>query len=354
MTVELGVIEGFFGRPYDWDERAELMRRLAPHGYGFYLYAPKADAHLRRRWREPHPQAEAQALAGFAADCRAAGVRCGVGLSPYELHLDFEGPWRETLAAKIAGFDAMGIEDLAILFDDMRGDLPDLARRQIEIVEFAAARTAAARLIVCPSYYTDDPVLDRVFGQRPAGYLADLGKGLDPAIEIMWTGEEVCAREFSPGHLDRVAEDIRRKPFLWDNYPVNDGPRMSQHLHLRGFTGRPAAIGAHISAHGVNTASQAVLSAIPCLTLAESYQAGEAYEYAAAFLRAAVAVLGEDLADRIERDLGALQDTGLDRLTERRQALRERYAAFDHPGAREIVAWLDGAYAGKGDELQTQ
>ena len=75
MTVELGVIEGFFGRPYDWDERAELMRRLAPHGYGFYLYAPKADGYLRRRWREPHPQAEAQALAGFAADCRAAGVR---------------------------------------------------------------------------------------------------------------------------------------------------------------------------------------------------------------------------------------------------------------------------------------
>jgi hypothetical protein len=37
-----------------------------------------------------------------------------------------------------------------------------------------------------------------------ANYLEDLGAGLDPRVEIMWTGEEVCAREFSPGHLARV------------------------------------------------------------------------------------------------------------------------------------------------------
>ena len=95
----------------------------------------------------------------------------------------------------------------------------------------------------------------------------------------MWTGEEVCAREFSPGHLARVAGQLRRKPFLWDNYPVNDGARMSQHLHLRAFTGRPASIAPHIAGHGINPASQPVLSRIPALTLAESYRAGDFYEY---------------------------------------------------------------------------
>ena len=110
----------------------------------------------------------------------------------------------------------------------------------------------------------------------------------------MWTGEEVCAREYSPGHLARVADQLGRKPFLWDNYPVNDGARMSQHLHLRGFTGRPAAIGDHLAAHGINLASQPVLSRIPALTLAESYATGDGYEYGAAFERAARAVLGDD------------------------------------------------------------
>jgi hypothetical protein len=47
----------------------------------------------------------------------------------------------------------------------------------------------------------------------------------------------------------------------------------------------------------------------------------------------------------LEEDLYALQDLGLDRLGEERQRLRERYARLGHPMAREIVRWLDGAYA---------
>ena len=74
MPLELGLIEGFYGRPWPMADRVAAVRALAPHGYGFYLYAPKADALLRRRWRELHPEAEAAALAAFAADCRAALV----------------------------------------------------------------------------------------------------------------------------------------------------------------------------------------------------------------------------------------------------------------------------------------
>lgn len=332
-----------------------MVRALAPHGYGFYLYAPKADGYLRRRWREPYPDADMAALGTFAADCRDAGVRFGVGLSPYELFLDFDDLAKAALAAKLAQLDSLGLADLGVFFDDMKGDLPDLAARQIEIAHWIAERATATRVIVCPSYYTDDPVLDRVFGQRPDHYLEDLGAGLDPALQIMWTGEEVCTREFSPGHLARVTEQLRRKPFLWDNYPVNDGPRMSQHLHLRAFTGRPASLAAHISGHAVNPASQAVLSQIPAVTLAESYARGEAYQYADAFRRAAVTVLGPDLADAVERALLLLEDTGLKGLDDTRKLrLRARFAAFDHAAAREIVAWLDGTFDIGAGELQTQ
>jgi hypothetical protein len=100
----------------------------------------------------------------------------------------------------------------------MRGDTPDLAERQAAIVQSAAEHGAASRLLCCPSYYSDDPVLDRAFGERPHNYLESLGAALS-AIEIMWTGEEVCSREISPGHLARVAEQIGRKPFLWDKLP---------------------------------------------------------------------------------------------------------------------------------------
>jgi hypothetical protein len=236
----------------------------------------------------------------------------------------------------------------------MRGDITDLAERQAAIVHFAAERGVAQRIFSCPSYYSDDPILDVAFGARPAFYLEQLGRLLDPAIHLFWTGPEVCAGEFTPGHLARVAGQLGRKPVLWDNYPVNDGARMSQHLHLRAFTGRPASIAPHIAGHGINPASPSLLSRIPLLTLADSYRQGEAYDYLAAFHRAAREILGDELAARVARDVLTLQDRGLDRLGERKAALKARYAAFDHPAAREICLWLDGYWSVSDELVQTQ
>jgi hypothetical protein len=182
-----------------------------------------------------------------------------------------------------------------------------------------------------------------VFGERPAGYLQDLGRRLDPRVGVYWTGEEICTREFSPGHLGRVTEALGRKPTLWDNYPVNDGPRMSRFLHLRGFTGRPGAIGPHIAAHAINPALQPHLSLIPAATLVASYREGPTYRYMHAFREAAHALAGADIAAMLEQDLHALQDRGFDQLGDDRERLRQRYAAVDHPMAAEVVRWLDGA-----------
>jgi hyaluronoglucosaminidase len=344
MIPDLGIIEGYYGKPWSDERREHAIAFLAPHGYRFYLYAPKADEFLRKRWREPYPADAEARLRRIAVHCKMHGVRFGVGLSPYELYRDFNDDAKTALAEKLALFNSIGVEMLAILFDDMRGDMPDLARTQTDILHWIVSRAKAPRLLMCPSYYTDDPVLDRIFGARPANYLEDVGRLLDPSIDVFWTGEEVCSREYSVGHLARVESQLRRKPFLWDNYPVNDGARMSQFLHLRAFTGRPAAIAEKLSGHAVNPALQPTLSLIPALTLVESYERGEAYEYGAAFLRAAKAVLGDDLAQSVQTDIIALQDTGLDRLGERVARLRERYAKFDHPGAKEIVGWLDDKY----------
>jgi len=343
MTAELGIIEGFYGRPWSWEAKADVARLLSGHSYRFYIYAPKADHFLRERWQEPHPAEEHESLKRLSAHCRKFGVRFGVGLSPFEIYRNFDSAAQAALGAKLSWLDDIGIDDLAILFDDMRGDLPALAETQARIVHWAGGHSKATRLIMCPSYYTDDPNLDRFFGERPAGYLRDLGRLLDRKIEIFWTGEEVCAREFSVGHLKRVAEEIGRKPFLWDNYPVNDGPRMSQHLHLRAFTGRPAAIAPYVSAHAVNPALQPMLSMIPALSLTESYAQGEAYEYAGAFLRAATLIGGGEFAGKLQRDIPTLQETGLDLLSkEQVNRLKTRYGKFDNAAAREIVGWLNG------------
>jgi hyaluronoglucosaminidase len=344
MRAALGIVEGFYGAPWPSAARADTIAFLSGHGFDFYIYAPKADAFLRERWQEDHPAEVAAELRALSATCRAYGVSFGVGLSPFEIYRDFDRGARAALARKLSFFAEIGVEQLAILFDDMRGDDPDLAEKQADIVHWIAERATAPRLAVCPTYYSDDPVLDRIFGRRPEHYLEEFGTRLDPTIDIFWTGEEVCAREMTHGHVERICNLIGRKPLLWDNYPVNDGKRMSQFLHLRGFTGRPARIAECIAGHAINPALQPALSCIPALTLAQSYADGEAYEYGQALEAAATKVVNSAFARLLRQDLTLLQDTGLDRLGPQAQKLRARYADFDQPAAREIVAWLDGAY----------
>jgi hyaluronoglucosaminidase len=354
MKPELGIIEGYFGRSWNWVARADVVNILAPAGYRFFHYAPKIDAKLRKDWQTLHDSAQTTEIAVFASLCRAAGMRFGIGLTPYGAHLDFNAETRAALKAKLAHLDAIGLDDLAILFDDMRGDFVDLAQRQSDIVAFCLDHSKAKRFFMCPSYYSNDPLLDRVFGTRPEAYLETLGQKIDRAVAIYWTGEEVCSAEYSVGHLAAVSAQLGRKLALWDNYPVNDGPRMSNYLHLRGFTGRPANIGKYVSHHAINPASQPVLGCIPALTLVDSYKQGAAYQYGAAFYEAACTVVGPQLADMLRADMLRFQDSGLERIGEDAEKLSAKYAAIDHPAAREIVDWLGGGYAITGEMLQTQ
>jgi hypothetical protein len=118
----------------------------------------------------------------------------------------------------------------------------------------------------------------------------------------------------------------------------------------------PPSNAALLAGHAVNPALQPELGCIPLLTLAERYRVGDtAYAYGEAFVRACREVLGEGpLAEAVRGDLIPLQDTGLDRLGEAATALRIRYAAFDHPAAREIVDWLDGRYRITDEIVRTQ
>ena len=96
--AKLGLIEGYYGEPWSDEARERVIAHLAPHGYRFFIYAPKADAYLRRRWREPFPLADEARLRKLAEHCKAHGVAFGVGLSPYEAYRDFDAEAQAALA----------------------------------------------------------------------------------------------------------------------------------------------------------------------------------------------------------------------------------------------------------------
>jgi hypothetical protein len=144
-----------------------------------------------------------------------------------------------------------------------------------------------------------------------------------------------------------VAEKLGRKPFLWDNYPVNDSRAMSAFLHLRAFTQRPATLQTLLSGHAANPMKQPWLSTIPLATLGASYARGDRYDPDRAWDIAAERYCGKALATLIREDLPLFQDVGLDKLLpEQRAYLEARYSAHvEQTCAREIIDWLHGEYA---------
>lgn len=339
----LGIVEGFFGRQWSWQARREQVQFLAAQGFGTYLYAPKNDAFLRKRWFEPYPAAELAALRDLAARAAAAGLEFGIGLSPFELYLDFSAERREALLRKIDQLNQLQAPLLAVLFDDMLGSLPGLAERQLQIFDVIRRHSAARQFALCPTYYSDDPLLLRHFGPGPADYLEELGAALPAEIAIFWTGPKVISDEYPRDHLLEVGRRLRRKPLLWDNYPVNDAKRLAGFLHLAPFAQRAqgrfdfAALRSCCSGLLSNPMNQAALSRVPLASLA-----------ALAGLSSGERGVGNPVVLRLlAEDAVLLQHTGLDQLPaiERRRLLERYRACLPDAMAEEVCEWLEGAYA---------
>lgn len=349
MSVACGLIEGFFGRPWQWPEREAYATFLAEAGYAFYVYAPKKDPHLRRQWQQPWPALQRRQMDQLRTRYAEAGVEFGVGLSPFELYRE---PWpvaREALRRKLAELKPFAFDMLGLLFDDMRGDIPDLAQKQIDLAHLCADVLPDTRLILCPTYYSFDPILDQMFGERPAGYLKTLGQRLDSTIELFWTGPEVCSRAYPEDHLQAVQALLQRKPILWDNYPVNDGKKISRYLHLRPFQHDTALLSQYVSGHAANPMNQPALSQIPLWTLPQNYHA-QAPLTATAFSDSLARHCHPEVAEALERDVNLLQDQGLDEMdSNTKQALVKKYTLLAQRchslAAQEVADFLSELYA---------
>lgn len=341
-----GVIEGFYGRSWCWQLRASYAEFLKSHGFGFYIYAPKDDAYLRKKWREPWPKEQLQHLRHMAGVYTQCEVSWGVGFSPFEIYLNFDGDAKKALKEKVLAINRLNPDIVCVLLDDMKGDVPKLAETQVEVFQFIADLSTASRFILCPTYYSFDPVLERVFGKMPEGYWDTLGKKLDPAADIFWTGPEVCSADYPVSHLREVENRLGRKPFIWDNYPVNDSKTKSQILQLRAFENRPYQMDDHAAGHAVNPMKQGWLSQIPLRTLRDVYHLKDQYHSQTALQTALEELCGDALGCVLGDDVDVFQDDGLDVMDEAMQrVLIEKYETFSSPYAKEIVDWINGHYA---------
>ncbi len=340
-----GVIEGFYGRQWSWQIRKDYALFLKQYGYDCYIYAPKGDAFLRGRWRETHQQSVLDELSGLSSHYHSHQLRWGLGLSPLGLGESYTASDKRQLVEKVKCLNELSPDLLCILFDDIRGDIDGLGARQLEITSDIIEASAASQYIVCPTYYSSDPVLEQVFGSMPVGYLEQLGAGLPDDVGVFWTGERVISSQYTAEEIEPVADRLQRKPVIWDNYPVNDGRLTSDHLHIRPYTGRHFEMADWCQGHLVNPMNQPCLSQLPLQTLQAVYRQQAAYNPRLALEQSLASLENNELAALLAGDIDLFQDEGLSSLSESQlQEKRRRYQSIRHPVAEEVADWLGGGY----------
>ena len=340
-----GVIEGFYGRTWSWPTRHAMLQFLQQQQLNTYIYAPKADRHLRKAWREPHPVVEFSQLLALRAGCRTHEIQFGIGFSPWGLQNSYDADDRLALQQKVRELNRLDSDIFCILFDDMPGAIDALAARQCAIVADIVAVCSARRILVCPTYYSFDPLLEKVFGTMPAHYLETLGAGLAAPIDVLWTGAQVLSPGFSRADIDAVSARLGRRPVLWDNYPVNDGQRISRFLHLLPVRNRPAQLSEWCRGHLANPMNQAFLSQLPLASLAYNYRLRDRYDAEQFWRDEPARWVGKNMAALLRRDVDLFQRQGLDQLTpQQRERLIDDYRAVDNPAALELIDWLREGY----------
>lgn len=242
-----GVIEGFYGRDWPVAQKHMVMDWMRDAGMNAYVYGPKDDVNIRARWRIPYSPEQMAGLAELKSAAQARGLRFLMSLAP-ALDITYSSDAdRAAIAARIRQMLDLGVTDVVLLYDDIPSCLPEADRSHFP--NFAAAQADVAnrvmdqlrphggQVLFCPTEYCG-----RMAGGDPraSAYLQALGRELDPAIEVMWTGPEIVSPVIDAAGLRHVAEVLRRKPLIWDNFHANDYD--IRRIHAGPLGGRQADI----------------------------------------------------------------------------------------------------------------
>lgn len=212
-----GVVEGFYGTPWSHEARMSLIDFCSDHKLNTYIYGPKNDRYHRARWRQPYPDAEARQLRSLVVYAHEKEVDFVWAVHPGD-DIKWNEEDRDKLVDKLESMYQLGVRAFAVFFDDIGKGKN--AAEQVELLNyinrnFIQAKGDVRPLIMCPSDYNHSR------WHPETAYLETLGEKLDADIHIMWTGDRALS-DITADNLTWVQTIIKRKPYIWWNFPVTD------------------------------------------------------------------------------------------------------------------------------------
>lgn len=296
-----GYIEGFYGKPWETQQRLDMLDLMAKNKMNTYYYAPKDDPYHRDLWRELYPEQQLADLAALVAAAQEHFMRLHYCIAPglsmrYASEEDYLA-----LKEKLLQIYGVGVRSFGLLLDDIPHELQyeeDIARFGSETVhahiylgnrlfDDLKAFDSAIEMTLCPLQY---------HGEGDEYFISALGQGLDAGLSLFWTGHNICSQELTIPEAIVFQKATRHKPLYWDNFPVNDA-EMYNEMHLGYLHGRDAQLYRYSEGLIANCMEFCECSKIPLLTVADYLWNPTAYDGMASWHRALKAVTGEDYED---------------------------------------------------------
>ena len=271
-----GVVEGFYGNPYSHSDRIEQFKFYGRTKLNTYIYGPKDDPYHRDKWRELYPEQERKRISELVTQAHQRGVRFVWAIHP-GLDIKWTEEDRKAVVRKCEDMYRLGVRSFAVFFDDISAD-DESARHQAELLNylyehFEKTGMKIGSLILCPTQYNQ--------AWAKGAYLDILGTKMNPKIEIMWTGKTVVTM-IDRETMEYVNARIRRKGYIWLNYPVTDFA--VDHILLGPMRGNASDIDQLVSGFVANPMEYAEASKVGVFGVADylwnmkAYDADRAWE----------------------------------------------------------------------------
>ncbi len=208
-----GVVEGYYGRPWGTEGRLSLLKFMGENGMNVFIYGPKDDPYHHARWREMYPEKETADFKRLLAVAKKNKIHFYWAIHLGGTYQKGNEGDRAALYKKLGAMYDIGFRAFAVFFDDFGGSdaefHADICNGVIR--DFLEKKGDCAPLVVCPNVYWGT-------GSR---YQDILGERLDPKAKIMWTGSWICS-DIRAADVEKITKSLRRAPFIWWNWPVND------------------------------------------------------------------------------------------------------------------------------------
>lgn len=238
----VGVVEGFYGKPWTCDQRKDLFKRLKDLKLNAFMYAPKDDTKHRAKWRQLYSEVEAPQLKALIDEAKFYGIDFYYSLAPGLDMVYSEQTELDLLIRKYNQLVGLGCKSFAILFDDIEPSINERDKEKFK-GSYAAAQVSVANMIFehlkrpkflfCPTEYCESRAVPNVSNSC---YLHTLGFGLKKGIDIMWSGPRVISKLITVESIERLTKVIRRPPVIWENLHANDYDK--KRVFLGPYSGR--------------------------------------------------------------------------------------------------------------------